>query len=166
MVDYANPQHQRYEPRAEDHAGDNNPYRGTENHGVAQTVDPVSVPGYDGTIPVEYDEEKAEPDPVPVRIVEGRTAREIKEWRVDLFTLNRVDAQRIANRMDNRTSLKIVNAGPNTAFVDRHNNTVGGIPLTTGGELSLDSTAEVWGRVANGETASLRILVEYTVEVP
>jgi hypothetical protein len=157
----------RYEPRAEDYAGDNNAYRGVESHGVAKTVDPIDVSGYDGTVPVVYDQPAPEPVPVPVRIV-SESARERKMWRVNRYLVNSVAPVRVVNALETRTDLHIHNAGPNDVFLspESHSATEGfGFPVAAGGSLSLNSEESVWGSVRNGESAELRILTEYTVEI-
>ncbi len=63
------PRQRAITPVLESYEGDNNAYRGIEQHGVPQTEEFSDVPGYDGTVLVPYDEPEKQPDPVPVKII-------------------------------------------------------------------------------------------------
>ncbi len=157
----------RYEPRAEDYAGDNNPYRGTEAHGVEQTVDPMDISGYDGTVPVVYDTPAPEPTPVPVRIV-TESSREIKDWDANAWFLNEGGrSYLLANRLDTRTKVKVTNAGPDPIFLGRRPTFVpdtAPLRLAVGETFETASTREVYAQIANGTTALARVFWEFTVE--
>lgn len=156
-----------HEPRAEDYAGDNNPYRGIQNHGVSPSAQPSDVPGWDGAalVPVEPDEPPQEP--VPVRIV-NESAHEIDAWNGTTFFLNRPNEPvLIAGQLETRKSLNVTNEGPDPVFLHPSNNgSVGlaAVRLAPGGSFSLDNGAEVFAFVDGATTALVRVVWEYTVE--
>lgn len=156
-----------HEPRAEDYAGDNNPYRGIQNHGVDPSTPPSEVPGWDGAalVPVEPDEPPQEP--VPVRIVQ-ESAHEIDMWNGTTFFLNKGNEPTlVAGRHEHRTSLNITNEGPDPVFLHPDNNgtvALAAVRIISGGSFSLDNGAEVYAFVDGATTALVRVVWEYTVE--
>lgn len=117
-------------PVMDDPAGDNHPYRGTESHGVADTVRPhdPDTYGVDGDHPdgipvaLEVQPEK-EPAPVPVRVVE-EYRRERHYFSSDRIRLDFTTANNPANRAvqlvgrdDNRVALHIINYDDNLAML-------------------------------------------------
>ncbi len=144
----------------------NNPYRGTEQHGVAfDAPAEYNMPDYDDDLPVKYLEDNSDIVPIPVRIV-GDTTDEVEQWDGTTFTLNRVDAVLLASRVKNRTSLNITNEGPDPVFLhpsSNNNTNFAAVKLNSGSSFSLNNSSEVWGFVADGTTAIVRVVWEFTV---
>lgn len=157
---------QKHEPVIEQFAGENNPYRGTNDHGVPVKVNPPEMPDWDNPEIVEYEAEERLPEPVPVRIV-SESAKELRKWR---HTNEFVDStqRRIVGAWDKRTTLKIANQGPATVFIapDSNVSAMNGYPLAAGKDISLTTTDDVWAIVVDDtETdAHVAVLMEYTVE--
>lgn len=153
-----------YTPRTEAYEGDNNPYRGTEAHGVEPTEDPTNIPGWNSeSIPVPVEIETPDPDPIPVRIVSGESAQEFKRWRVATEYAS-PEGRRIVNALDTRTILKVRNSSDAvTVFVgpDESVSAFTGYPLGPGQEITLTTTEDVWGIAA--EQVLISVLYEYTV---
>lgn len=156
-------------PIPESYAGDNNPYRGTESHGVHPTVDPTNTPGYreDGrpvALPLVPDSEP--PAPLPVRIV-NEGGKEFDKWRVaTAYAIPQ--ASQIVGALRSRTTLRIRNnSETDTVYVspDSSCSPFTGYPLRPGAELSLNSTDPVYACTDPAvPQVILSVLWEYTVE--
>lgn len=72
------------EPVEEHYAGDNNPYRGIENHGVASDNQwretDEDMPDHDGRLVTVYETDEDTPDPIPVVVV-NESSRERRAFR-------------------------------------------------------------------------------------
>jgi hypothetical protein len=171
----------------EDYAGDNNPYRGTESHGVAQTVKPhdPETYGVDGDhpdgIPVVLEIEPVhEPAPVPVRIVQ-EYRRERHEYGTDRilldFTLARNPANRaveIVGRDDTRVSIRLKNADDNMGILighSREETAMRGYLMSPGETLTLTTESPIFATVIAipamtfpDDTALLTYIAEYVVK--
>jgi hypothetical protein len=165
------------EPVPERYVGQNNPYRGTEQHGVASPHDPHDVPGYGDTYAVELDEEKPRQDPVPVYIV-NQTAREQKDWAPAKWPItNRPDPVRIAGTDERRLTLKIRNDGPDSVYLARTPESATdafGWELEADSEIDLSVHTEVWVNVQyldntgalTEDTAVVYTLVTFAESLP
>jgi hypothetical protein len=170
----------------EDYAGDNHPYRGTENHGVADTAKPHDPDVYglnddepDG-IPVSVlvHEEKT-PDPVPVRIV-TEYKKEIHRFGTDRVVLDFTTANNAANRpveivgrSENRTSIKLRNMDPtNWVYIGgtREEVAMRGYPITPGSDVTLSAEEPIFAVVVKPDgtfpnaSATLAYIAEYVVK--
>ena len=98
-------------PVPEEYEGDNNPYRGTESHGVAAVNKPSPVAGYESTAEgVHYLDEVITDEPIPVRVVQDR-GRELRRWQANAFVLTAAGGPvRIATRNLTRTRLRVFNS--------------------------------------------------------
>lgn len=157
---------QPLEPLPEAYVGDNNPYRGIEQHGVEADTRPQGVPGYGDTVAVQFMEPAPLQDPVPV-IVVNESPKELHSWDTTPFTVTERMMQ-VMGRDERRTSLVITNEGPNTVYLAPRptSGTYMGFPLAMDATLSLDTEDEVWGVCAASETGTLRVLWEYAKTLP
>lgn len=158
--------HDKVRPNTEHYAGVNNPYRGTQDHGVPVKDTSHQIPDFNDPELVEYEDEVTEHEPIPVRIV-SESAREIRQWR-QTQEYPRENPQRVVGEWDKRTSLKITNLGPDVVYISPDSNVslMSGYPIPVGKEISMVTTDDVWA-VAIGEndnTATLAILMEYTTK--
>lgn len=147
------------------------PYRGNENHGVAQppTVDPDKYyeadQWDDGDIP-ETLKPEPEPEPIPVKIVQ-ETARERLDWRPVRFLVTETK-QQVVGRHEKRRSIVIRNlATADTVYLgaDESVSTYTGFALEQGKELELRTTEDIWAVCAATETAEISIAYEYAIEL-
>lgn len=158
----------RVEPQLEQYAGQNNPFRGTEQHGVPFEAEPYADPlSHDG-VPVEYEAPEPAPDPVPVRIVQD-SAQEVSRWDGATFPITEgLRALLIVGRNEKRFSLSITNEGPDPVYLSptaAFNVGFAAVRLGAGGEFKLTKGAEVYAMTDNGAPlATLRVVQEYTVE--
>lgn len=159
------------DPILETYDGSNHPYRGIETHGVEDTFPPTDVmtEWSGGTRPVEYEHEKDEPTPVPVRIVE-QGGREIKSWRVltDKVPAN-FGVRRIVGANPHRTSLRLKNNNNFFLYIGSNESVSSytGYPMGAFESLDLDIQDEVW--VQNPDPAGLAdmVVIEYfSVPIP
>lgn len=144
------------------------PYRGTENHGVEPPYRPREVPDNTGTIAVEFEQDKSEPDPIPVRIV-TQGAKEFKDWFIRReYTSSGAQASRILTQDMSRTKAKIKNLGTVRIWVgpeDHLASPMFGYPIDTNGELELSSPiSDVWARSDDGTQQPIAIIGEYTMK--
>lgn len=99
---------QAIQPVPEHYVGSNHPYRGTEDHGIADTVHPDDDINYDGTRDAYFELEPHAPDVVPVRIVQqdGKPTRRLFRTRQVPFNVDDPPVQ-ILGRNDRRISARI-----------------------------------------------------------
>jgi len=165
----------RVKPVPDTPKGPSFPYRGTETHGVAPTGS-IDYDQYyetqvwdDGPdeIPVLKPEE--EPEPVPVRIVQG-SARERLEWRATRLSVNGDGpALQLVGRHDKRRSLRIrVHGDTDPLYIGSDNNVrpYTGYLVPAGTELMpVYSTEEVYATAEPGTTVEVSVMYEYGVEL-
>lgn len=158
-------------PILETYEGSNHPYRGIESHGVADTGKPSDpqTEWNDGTRKVVYDDNKNEPDPVPVKIVE-QGGREIKSWRIitDKVPANN-GIRRVVGANPRRTGLRIKNNNNFFLYIGSNESVASytGYPMGSFESLDLDIQDEVW--VSNPDAANLAdiVVIEYfSIPVP
>lgn len=161
-------------PVPERYAGQNNPYRGIEQHGVESPLDPMDTPGYGDTVAVELDPAQPRQEPVPVYIT-NRDARERRDWSVQKWPLNAALSTRavqIAGVDERRISLLIRNDGPDAIFLNK--NPEGATPafgweLPSGEREEIDAQTEVWANVDitdGDDTANVYTLSVYAETLP
>ena len=157
-------------PQPERVAGKVFPYRGIEQHGVADPDVKIDYP--DDTWPEDtiaaIAEPKPEPDPVPVRIVRS-SSREIRDWRTRQTTIG-PNSSMIVGRNDDRKTVRIRNTHATVAaYIGNASNTTtySGYPLAAGAEIQIESSEEIYGLTADGTTSGLvlAVLEELVVEV-
>lgn len=165
----------RVQPVPETPAGVYFPYRGVENHGVAQpqTVDPddyyENQKWDDGDIAKTLEPEP-EPDPIPVKIVQD-TARERLNWRaiqVRVGAAGNPQKIQVVGRHEKRRSITVRNPSlSQQAFIgeDESVSTYTGFLLEQGQQITLRSTEDIWAVCAEGETTVLHVAYEYAVEL-
>lgn len=146
------------------------PYRGQEMHGVA----PVDDPWQRGDDEHEFADNPApsvvdpEPEPVPVRIVRGNTAREIRSWNATQMMADGTPRQLIG-RNQSRTKVHVKNLSAEVAvYIGRQNTTnyMSGYPIDPGQSISLESTDEIFGVTGDTtKTALIALMWEHTVVV-
>lgn len=158
-------------PEMEHYAGSNNAYRGTEQHGVktdehATAYDPGEHDGHSEVVsPMPI---KAVVEPIPVLVV-NEYGSESKQFRAYSFPVS-ARAQQIVNAHPMRKSVTIKNptASANPVYINSDStlSLITGFPLDPGQEVLIYTETEVWAMCAAGQTATLRILDQYSVELP
>lgn len=133
-------------PVPEEYEGFNNPYRGTEPHGVEPTVEPSPVPGHASGRIVEYDEPLPEPEPVPVVVV-NTGARELRRNRFYQPRANVGAASQLVGRDEQRITVKLKNMGASTVYISDDQSTANanhGWPLDQNEVYESDTQDELW----------------------
>lgn len=115
------PKDRAIEPTPESYEGYNNPYRGTEMHGVEPTDDPRPVPGYGSGRTVEYDPPLPEPEPIPVVVVHTG-ARELRRSRIYQSSANVGAPTQIVGRDESRILVKLKNLGASVVWIGHDDN--------------------------------------------
>lgn len=160
------------EPVPEVYSGNNNPYRGIEQHGIDAGTEPSPTQGYGDTIAVELAPEEPLQDPVPV-IVVNESAREQKDWSVQNWPIDNVDPRpvMIAGLDVRRVSLKLRNTGTNSAYLNK--NAEGASPawgweLKANETIDLDAQTPVWANVdvSTANSAMVQTLAIYSETLP
>lgn len=103
--------HEPITPVMESVVGDNHPYRGSEPHGVADTVDPRDVirTGLEATQEgITYLPEIDEVKPIPV-VIRQEMGRERRAWRGSAYSLAQNLPIRIASHNQARIDLRVIN---------------------------------------------------------
>lgn len=161
----------RVQPTPERYAGENNPYRGVQEHGVEPTEESMQPPAHAEGRPVVYEEPPEEQEPVPVRIV-GEFGREIRLGQTDSVTLLKGQKRQLLGKDDKRISALVRNMDEaETVYIGFTNNIssfAGGYPLEPNAEMPLVVQGEVWMFYPESGTAdSVRVgfLTQYSVEL-
>jgi hypothetical protein len=149
------------------YAGDVYPYRGIENHGVADQTEPYSdYWGLEGRPVVVYAAEPDDSTPVPVRIVSGTKSREFRRFRTDRRLVDG-NASQVVSRNDERTTCKITNMSVDkTLWVapSPSDLLITGYPLGPGKEFVTSSEDSVYMMNGTDTTAvQVAVLIEYVV---
>lgn len=136
-------------PRVERYAGHNNPYRGTEEHGVAPTEEWSDVPRHatEAAVFLPPDEEQA---PIPVKVVTESGSERVL-WRGQSVPVGDTPT-RVAGGHEKRRNLQIRNDGPNAVFLGSQGsdaNPITGYKLPSGQSVTLANTHDdVWAIAA------------------
>lgn len=154
-------------PRPESYVGENNPYRGTNDHGVESASHPEFFTGYEEMHSGEYRDEPHHVEAIPVIIVHSG-ARELRQFRVGIEfvdSTNGLVARLIAGRNDARTELRITNNGAGLVYYGETESVTPytGYPVPAGKEVIFRGEVAVWFVAAAGTSAPLAIHEEYTV---
>lgn len=160
-------------PVPEEHAGDNNPYRGIESHGVAPTERPSPVPGFSGAVEVEYLPEEREPEPVPVRIVQSGPKYR-RTFRADGHQYTYTDFNgrpfRLLPREEYRTKVTIMQTnGFFEVFIgasDQLQDWTGGYPVSNRDSISIATTEEIWALIDDPTATNIRLSFIAEYEIP
>lgn len=155
-------------PVLEYYEGDNNAWRGTEQHGVA-TKDHAKA--YEGEPLGENNTTTFVPepkivDPIDVRVV-NEFPNEIRRARLFSYPVNDQPAQ-LVNARTSRYRLFIKNIDvANSIFLNSKNNVnvVTAFELKPGAEISLSTEEEMWAICAATLTAKAQVIDEYSVKV-
>jgi len=144
-------------------AGQFNPYRGLDVHGVASpdVWQDVAAPDT-ATAVVPVYEEPPEPDPVPVYVV-NRTGKERKDVRIHWEPVDNLRPVRILTQDDRRTRAKIkLNEGAGVRVWISNNENVAvwnGYPLDGGGvEFETTTQSDLWA-IADAPPDPRKIIV-------
>lgn len=157
-------------PVPEHYEGQNNPYRGIEDHGVPPTSTP-NPPGamQDTKVGVNYLPPERVMHPVPVEIV-NRFGREFRRHRVHKMSVNGARTVQFLGRNEARTSVVISN--PDAAlslFVGitmDMNPALNGYELKPGKEITLtsDDAVYVFGTAVDPAVQTVQALESYSVQ--
>lgn len=154
-------------PRPEAYVGDNNPYRGTNEHGV-EPARPYDDPytgddAWEDTTSGVFEPEKAPLNPVPVEIV-TRYARELRRFHVQRPRINAGTVSSLAGRNDARSSLTINNISASVIYIGNTESVADftGFPVAAGGVLNLNTEDAVYAYCASD--ASVAVIEEFSVK--
>lgn len=162
-------------PVPEHYEGENQPYRGTETHGVKPT-EGVDAGAYyaemqqdDGPDDVQYVAPDEELEPIAVRVVQ-KTSRERLSWRAVRFIVGDTP-QQILGRHERRKNVRIRVHGALDGDPVYIGNESGLRPYTgylipAGTELyPFQSTEEIWAIADAGISVELSIMYDFGVEL-
>lgn len=163
----------RVKPIPEKVEGENFPYRGDNDHGVAPSKGVNSEDYYehdewaDGPAVIPVVKPEPEPEPVAVRIVQ-KTARERRDWRAGQFTVQDF-GQQLLGRLDKRLTVRIVNNSSDTNVYIGHDS---GVRPYTGFILEpkkdipdLQTTEDIWVVCDATKSAVVSFEYEFGVEL-
>lgn len=155
-------------PIPEAYEGDNNPYRGTEAHGVAPTVEPRPVPGHASGRVVEFDPPLPEPEPIPVVVV-NTGARELRRSRFYQPRANILNPTQLVGRDEQRITVKVKNLGATTIYISDDASTANaqhGWPLAQNEVFEQDTQDELWALSTHAtDPMPVAVTVLYAVEL-
>lgn len=156
-------------PIVEEYEGHNNPYRGTEDHGVhpLYNVPPPDDSWEGGMAPVNPDRLDEEPEAVQAVRIVNVGAREIKEWR-SFRVYATATPTILVGKFDARESFTLKNLSDTvTVYVggDMQVSRSQGFPVAPGTEFSVDCDTEVWGISDDGSDVDCAVYVVFAVEV-
>lgn len=163
-------------PVLEGYAGSNHPYRGLEQHGVQDTVEPndpetygfdVDDPNADGGVHfVPVQEDPKEPEPIPVKVIQ-EFKRELRTFATDRLTISGSDVKEIIGRDTDRSSFKLRNLTADKTLVvchSREDMSIRGFYLYAGTEISLTTEEPVYVQALSALDADavlIGIIAEY-----
>lgn len=156
-------------PVPEHPAGDNNPYRGTESHGVAAVNKPSPTQGdWDTQEGRTYLPAEQEYEPIPVRIVQEH-GNEFRQFRVHKFTI--LGVTMILPRNLSRISARLRNSGNEVLYLGSDANVVDYLAYTlNAANPTLDIRTQDAVYITNiggvaGPAGQIEIYEEYAVEI-
>lgn len=162
------------EPIPEGYVGHNNPYRGTEPHGVPHGDDAILPDDLEDDVnpPIHYEKPIDLPDPIAVRIVQ-EYSRERRHHREYGFSCGTTPFQVLA-RNDNRKRVVLKNVGAGTI---RYSHDIGllgyrdGAPQTNNFVLGAASREDIYSTEpiyvvsdSDAPTTMLSIMEEYVID--
>lgn len=134
------------EPVPEHYAGYNNPYRGTETHGVEPTVDPRPVPTHAEFVEETFEPPIPEADPIPVVVV-TQGGREIRRSRIFQGKANANQNNQLVGRDEMRVKIRVKNLGASDVYIGNNNNTANaahGWPIRQHEVWESETQGELW----------------------
>jgi hypothetical protein len=158
------PEHESAEtPILEAVVGSNNPYRGSQDHGVMPTAKPSPTPDNTGSIPALFELEEPPPEPIPVRIVQQGT-REIRRFTTQQVPVGSAPV-RVLGRDANRRAATVAVADPVVVWFggDFGVSAFSGWGLSNGGQLKIEANDEVWAVSSDANQHIVFIALEYAV---
>lgn len=157
-------------PVPEEYEGDNNPYRGTQQHGVEPTADPRPTPGWSEGRPVMYDPPMEEPEPLPV-VIRSQHGRELRRSRHThtYAPANTANPRQVVGRDEDRTKVIIINLSSQRVWVGDTPETatsMHGWPLEADAANTYESTTQdaLYALSSDASQHELAVRVEYSVE--
>lgn len=162
------------EPQPEKYAGDNNPYRGTETHGVAADNEPRPTQGYATRgVPIRTETPPPNVEPVPVRIVEegGREIRTARTGVVYAAGTASGNAKLFLGRDENRTFTRIKNSSAVTVYISHIQSTVAsaamnGFPISAGESYETQTQEELYAAAPDStDDVQFALIIEYSLPI-
>lgn len=158
------------DPILESYSGTNHPYRGIEQHGVADTESPDDpTPEWpNGTRTVVYAEPPKEPDPIPVKIV-SESGQEIRGLAIEQSIIMGGTPTRIVHARRGRTKVTIRNTDPAKRIWIGVNESLVyyvGFPIDGNGSFDTSSEGDIWA-IADDGASQVRVSVasEFSLDV-
>lgn len=156
-------------PVVESYAGNNNAWRGIQDHGVTPEYDPADPTTYTVDIngrhvPIKYEKPPVIDEPIPVRIVQD-AGREFRTGYTDRITIGDRSVQ-VLGRDDTRIKASLLNTdSAKTVWIafEQADLSLRGYPLLPGKELSVTVETDVWAISADGTNVTVGIYVEKSV---
>lgn len=127
----------------------------------------IDYPGPQDTTPVAETPDWSHDNPIPVYLVERPQTPQVQDWsglRVSV-TANAVE---LVGARRNRTRCVIQNEGTNEVYLrpTMDVNTTGlDMAIPANGSVEMLHNGSVWAKCSTGESATVNILQEYTVEL-
>jgi hypothetical protein len=158
-------------PILERYEGDNIPYRGTEQHGVEwDQGDQRQAPGYEGREAIVYEAPPKETDPIPVRIVEEESARELRRMRTVVQYAGGSDSgtnKLLLGRDESRSFVKIKNPNAEVVYLtngrmNQEMAILNGYPLIENETYETRSQDEVYAAVDLATDVPVPMIIEYS----
>lgn len=162
------PKPQAIEPVPERYAGENNPYRGTEAHGIVDDTEPLEPMDYAEGRPAVYDEPIEEPEPVPVMVVNraGRERRRCRNFRA--YATVGLSAQ-IVGQDESRTKVRIKNLGASDIYIGENaqsSDAISGWTLAQNEVYESFTQEELYARSSHAtDSMQVSVHVEYAVSL-
>lgn len=151
-----------------------------ENNDTGDYVAPTLAPddrtpdtNQDYDYPTDADKQPdfPEPDwshdqPIPVYVVERPEAPQVLDWSSTQINVT-ANAVEILGARRNRTRVIIKNDGTNAVIIgkDMALNTALNFSLSANEQIEMLHNGSVWARCAAGETATVNVMQEFTVEL-
>lgn len=155
-------------PVPEHYEGDNNPYRGTEDHGVKPTEKPSPTGAdWDTREGHTYLPPEEEYEPIPVRIVQQH-GNEFRQFRVHRMSVNNGQAVQFLGRNLARQSVYVENPDAALTLMISHEREfpLGGFILGPGQNVTLYTHDEIYvlGSAAAPAVQTAQAIEYYSVE--
>lgn len=157
-------------PQVESYAGQNFPWRGIETHGVEPTDKPVEPADWEDGRPVEYEEPKPPPDPVPVRIV-SEGSRELRQFRTfGAYTGDNTSAPRaLIGQDEERSRVTVKHSVESGVVYISHSpetcNIAEGWPLAEGETWSTEAHTPIFAWADSAVQLKVAVIVEYATKI-
>lgn len=156
------------DPVPEKYEGYNNPYRGTEMHGVEPTEDPRATPDHSSGRDVVYDEPLPEPEPIPV-VVRTTGGREFRRSRIFQGKANARNPSRVVGKDESRIKVKLKNLGASVVYVGNNDTTANvneGWPLAQNEVYESETQDELFALSSHAaDPMTVAVTVIYSAEL-